>query len=155
MGRLDAAKRVDLLLRAAAGPGRLRVVVVGDGPERGGSSARRLARPRTAASASPGRVDGEELADLYATCLAVYYAPMDEDFGLLPYEAFLSGKPVITTIDAGGPLEAVPNGQTGVVVEPSPAAVGDALQWLEATARRRPSSADVGGRSPSGDLGAG
>ena len=37
-----------------------------------------------------GRVDADELADLYARCGAVYYAPVDEDFGMVPYEAFLS-----------------------------------------------------------------
>jgi len=31
-----------------------------------------------------GRVGEEELADLYARCLAVYYAPVDEDFGMVP-----------------------------------------------------------------------
>ena len=30
------------------------------------------------------------------------YAPVDEDFGMVPYEAFLSGTPVITTRDSGG-----------------------------------------------------
>ena len=54
-----------------------------------------------------GRVDDRELVDLYADCLAVYYAPIDEDLGLVPYEAFLSEKPVVTTRDAGGPLEVV------------------------------------------------
>ena len=68
-----------------------------------------------------GRVDGEALADLYARCLAVYYAPVDEDYGMVPYEAFLSAKPVVTTTDAGGPLEIVHDGETGVVVAPDAA----------------------------------
>ena len=54
-----------------------------------------------------GRVSEGELADLYASCLAVYYAPVDEDYGMVPLEAFLSEKPVLTTTDAGGPLEVV------------------------------------------------
>ena len=41
-----------------------------------------------------------------------------------PYEAFLSGKPVITTTDAGGPLEVVHDRHTGLVVAPeAPATV--------------------------------
>lgn len=131
VGRLDAAKRVDLLLQAAAPTGGLRVVVVGDGPERGRLEQLAASLGLDGRIRFAGRVDGEELADLYATCLAVYYAPMDEDYGLVPYEAFLSGKPVVTTTDAGGPLEAVTDGQTGVVVEPSPAAIADALRWLD------------------------
>ena len=48
-------------------------------------------------------MDEDELADLYARCLAVFYAPVDEDFGMVPYEAFLADKPVVTTVDAGVP----------------------------------------------------
>jgi glycosyltransferase involved in cell wall biosynthesis len=77
-----------------------------------------------------GRVGDDELADLYARCLAVYYAPVDEDFGYVPYEAFLSQKPVITTRDAGGPLEAVEDGVNGIVCEPSPLAIAEACAWL-------------------------
>ena len=77
-----------------------------------------------------GRVGESELAGLYARCLATFYAPVDEDFGMGPYEAFLSEKPVLTTIDAGGPLDVVHDGRTGLVVEPEPAAVAAALRWL-------------------------
>ena len=59
-----------------------------------------------------------ELVDLYAECLAVFYAPFDEDFGFVPYEAFLSEKPVVTTRDAGGPLEVVVDRENGLVCEP-------------------------------------
>ena len=41
-----------------------------------------------------------------------------------PYEAFLSGKPVITTTDAGGPLDVVHDRRTGLVVAPEATAVG-------------------------------
>jgi glycosyltransferase involved in cell wall biosynthesis len=65
-------------------------------------------------------------------CLAVYYAPVDEDFGMVPYEAFLSGKPVVTTTDAGGPLEVVVDRRTGLVAAPEPAALAEACTWLAA-----------------------
>ena len=77
-----------------------------------------------------GRVDEEELAGLYARCLAVYYAPVDEDFGMVPYEAFLAEKPVVTTTDAGGPLEVVSDRTTGLVIEPQAAALAEACSWL-------------------------
>ena len=41
-----------------------------------------------------------------------------------PFEAFLSGKPVITTTDAGGPLDVVHDRKTGLVVAPDAAAIG-------------------------------
>jgi glycosyltransferase involved in cell wall biosynthesis len=75
-------------------------------------------------------VDGAELADLYGRCLAVFYAPVDEDFGMVPYEAFLSEKPVVTTHDAGGPLEIVADRRTGLVCEPRAEAVAEGCSWL-------------------------
>jgi glycosyltransferase involved in cell wall biosynthesis len=131
VGRLDRAKRVDLLLRAAA-VDTFDVVVAGDGADR--SRLEELARELGLDSRVrfAGRVDDEELARLYATCLAVYYAPFDEDFGFVPYEAFLSEKPVVTTRDAGGPLEVVTDRRTGFVCEPEPAAVAEAVAWLAA-----------------------
>ncbi len=82
-----------------------------------------------------GRVAPDELADLYARCRAVYYAPVDEDFGMVPFEAFLAGKPVVTTTDAGGPLDVVRDGETGRVVEPRVDALSAALDVSEAEAR--------------------
>ena len=143
VGRLDRAKRVDLLLGAAALDDSLRIVVAGDGPDRERLerfSARQGVNGRVTFT---GRVDEHELVDLYARCLAVFYAPFDEDFGLVPYEAFLSEKPVVTTRDAGGPLEVVVDRENGLVCEPVPAAVAAACSWLAAN----PDQARACGRS--------
>ena len=143
VNRLDRAKRIDLLLDAAADEPTLSVVVAGDGPDR--ERLEKLVHDRglTGRVRFAGRVPGEELADLYATCFATYYAPVDEDFGLGPYESFLSGKPVITATDAGGPLEIVRDGSTGRVVEPQAAAVAEAAVWL----RDHPEEAAALGRA--------
>jgi glycosyltransferase involved in cell wall biosynthesis len=79
-----------------------------------------------------GRVSEEELTDLYAHCLAVFYAPVDEDFGMVPYEAFLAEKPVVTTTDAGGPLEIVSDRATGLVCAPRAEELAAACEWLRA-----------------------
>jgi glycosyltransferase involved in cell wall biosynthesis len=128
VNRLDRAKRIDLLVAAAKRDPSLRVVIAGEGPDR--ERLERLATGLNGQVTFAGRVDEEELADLYARCLAVYYAPVDEDFGMVPYEAFLSGKPVVTAVDAGGPLEVVHDRQSGVVVEPDAAAVARACAYL-------------------------
>jgi glycosyltransferase involved in cell wall biosynthesis len=131
VGRLDRAKRLDLLLRALPHDGALRATIVGEGPDRDRLVGLAGDLGLGGRVEFAGRVSDDDVADLYARCLAVFYAPLDEDFGMVPYEAFLSEKPVVTTIDAGGPLEIVTDGATGVVVEPEPAAIGGALSWLD------------------------
>ena len=130
--RLDRAKRIDLLLEAAALQPDLLVVVASDGPDRERLEVIASDRGLDGRVRFERRVSAEKLADLYATCSSVYYAPVDEDFGMGPYEAFLSGKPVITTTDAGGPLDVVNDGRTGLVVAPEAAAIGQAAAWLRA-----------------------
>ncbi|HLG09051.1 MAG TPA: glycosyltransferase family 4 protein [Gaiellaceae bacterium] len=130
VNRLDRAKRIDLLLEAAALDSGLEVVIAGDGPDR--QRLEGLARERglDGRARFAGRVSEEELADLYGRCLAVYYAPLDEDYGMVPFEAFLSEKPVLTTTDAGGPLEVVTDGRTGLVVSPDAHELARATGWL-------------------------
>jgi glycosyltransferase involved in cell wall biosynthesis len=128
VNRLDRAKRIDLLIEAAKSDSRLRIVIAGDGPDR--ARLERLAEGLDGQVEFTGRVDHERLADLYARCLAVFYAPVDEDYGMVPYEAFLSEKPVVTTLDAGGPLEVVRDRETGVVVAPRATALAQACAYL-------------------------
>ncbi len=130
VGRLDRAKRVDLLLGAAAMEPSLRVVVAGDGPDRERLEQTAARHGLNGRVEFRGRVDAVELADLYARCGAVYYAPVDEDYGMVPYEAFLAEKPVVTTTDAGGPLDAVADRRTGLVTEPRAQALAEALRYL-------------------------
>jgi glycosyltransferase involved in cell wall biosynthesis len=85
-----------------------------------------------------GRVSEDELIDLHARATATYYAPFNEDYGYVTIEAMASGKPVVTTHDAGGPLEFVRHLENGFVVDPTPEAVGQAFDQLAqdpATAR--------------------
>ena len=130
VGRLDRAKRIDLLLQALVLRPDVRAVVAGEGPDR--ERLEGLARHHDLDGRVQfvGRIDAEELAALYARCGGVFYAPVDEDFGMVPYEAFLSEKPVVTTTDAGGPLEVVADRRTGLVCEPRAAELAEACSWL-------------------------
>jgi glycosyltransferase involved in cell wall biosynthesis len=130
VGRLDRAKRVDLLLEALAVRPSLRCVIAGEGPDRDRLEGLARENGLDGRAVFAGRVSEEELTDLYARCLAVYYAPVDEDFGFVPYEAFLAEKPVVTTADAGGPLEVVRDHENGLVCEPAAAALAEACSWL-------------------------
>ena len=130
VGRIDRAKRIDLIVEAVASEPSLRLVVAGDGPERERLEELAAKRGLNGRVTFVGRVDEAGLTDLYARCLAVYYAPFDEDSGMVPYEAFLAEKPVVTTTDAGGPLEIVADRSTGVVCEPRPDSLAAACTWL-------------------------
>ena len=126
-GRLDAWKRMDLAVGAAAA-GRFRLVIAGDGADRARLEA--LARKSGADVTFAGRVSDDELLALYATCGAVVFPPADEDYGYIALEAFLSKKPVVTCTDSGGPLEFVVDGENGRVVAPDAAAIGAAVADL-------------------------
>ena len=108
-----------------------------------------------------GEVSDEALLDLYAGALGVIFPPYDEDFGYVTLEAFLSRKPVVTTTDAGGPMEFVADGVNGRIVPPEPEAIGAAIAALDADRRRaaamgeagyeRARERDVGRRDPAAD----
>lgn len=115
--RLDRLKRIDWLLRSMAHTQTpVRCLVAGSGPE--GDKLRALARKLNLADRVRflGRVSDDELLDLYADCLAVYFAPYDEDYGYVTIEAFKSRKPVLTGDDSGGVLEFVADSKTGYIL---------------------------------------
>lgn len=143
VGRLDRAKRVDLFVRALRQAPRARAVIAGAGPE--ADALRALAEGQGVAARVqfPGVVSDETLLDLYARARAVYYAPVDEDYGFVTVEAFASARPVITTDDAGGVLEFVEHGRTGLVCAPDPSAIAAALARVYA----EPEQARLWGRA--------
>jgi len=85
-----------------------------------------------------GRVTDEELLHLYNHCRAVYYAPIDEDYGYTTVEALQAAKPVVTAADSGGVLEFVTHDETGIVTSLDPYSLADAFNRLadEPLARR-------------------
>ncbi|WP_322512046.1 glycosyltransferase family 4 protein [Chloroflexus sp.] len=129
--RLDRAKRIDLLLAALARTATpVRAIIAGAGPDR--DRLHRLAAELDLGERVQfrGFVPDDELIDLYAHARAVYYAPVDEDYGFATVEAFGASRPVITTDDAGGVLEFVRHGENGLVSPPDPAAIAMHLDRL-------------------------
>ncbi len=129
--RLDRAKRIDLLLHALArcAP-HVRALVAGSGPDNARLQALAADLRLGERVRFLGFVDDAVLVDLYANARAVYYAPVDEDYGFATVEAFGAARPVVTTSDAGGVLEFVRDSINGYVVAPDPAVVGAALERL-------------------------
>ncbi len=105
-------------------------MIAGDGPERERLAARIRDRGSADRIEMVGRVDDERLLELYAGAAAVFYAPFDEDYGYVTVEAFKCAKPVVTTVDAGGVLEFVEDGLTGLVTDPDPRAIAASLDRL-------------------------
>jgi glycosyltransferase involved in cell wall biosynthesis len=84
-----------------------------------------------------GFVSPDDLYALYAGCRAAWYAPEDEDYGYVTVESLLSRKPVVTSTDAGGPLEFVEDGVTGAVAAPEAGALADAIDRIFALPESR------------------
>ncbi len=79
-----------------------------------------------------GFVTETEMIDLYAASLGICYLPFDEDYGYVTLEGMLSGKPVIVPRDGGGATEFIEHGREGLIVEPEPRAIAEALDSLYA-----------------------
>lgn len=137
VGRLAPEKRVDLLEATTRLPG-VRVVVVGDGPDR-----RRLERSLPGA-AFLGVQHGEDLARLYASLDVFAHTGPHETFGQTIQEALASGVPVVAPA-AGGPVDLVKSGVTGTLVPPGDAgALADAVRVLATDGARRQAYAAAG-----------
>lgn len=134
VGRLCSIKRVDLMIKALPIVHReivLKVVGTPDEPGVMDYFQNEIAKHHLQDRVEfLGRVDDQTLLDLYARCLAVYYAPHNEDYGYVTLEALASGKPVIAGTDSGGVLEFIEDGKNGVVVEPTTDAIGHAVNRL-------------------------
>jgi glycosyltransferase involved in cell wall biosynthesis len=132
--RLWARKGVTTFLDAAARVARevpgVRFVIVGDGPERA-----MLERHAAAAGVAPhvafvGRKDNHtELPAYYAAADVFAFHTLHEGMGIVLLEALASGCPVVTTA-AGGTVDIVRDGDTGLLVPP-----GDASAFAAAVVR--------------------
>src|SRR3954464_6238476 len=109
VAELMAHKRIDVAIEAFNRL-RLPLLVVGDGPEL--RRLRRLAGPTVTLT---GRLSDERVAELMSSARALIVTAAEE-FGIAAVEALASGRPVIA-LGAGGVLESVREGETGVYYE--------------------------------------
>ena len=110
-GRLVPYKRPEVAVLAARESG-VRLVVAGDGRSR--ATCERMADPSTVFL---GRIPDDQMRDLMRSCRALVF-PGEEDFGIVPVEAMSCATPVIA-LAAGGALDTVVDGATGVLVRPA------------------------------------
>jgi glycosyltransferase involved in cell wall biosynthesis len=130
VSRFTPLKRMSLIVEALAQPeaAGIRAVLAGEGESFDQVS--RLVRERGLEErvSLPGRLDEAALVDHLARCRAVVFPPFDEDYGFVTVEAFSAAKAVITCTDSGGPTELVQDGVSGLVSEPTPAALARAFR---------------------------
>lgn len=126
--RLDAPKRIDLLIRAylRSGVG-MPLRIAGSGPQ---ADALRQLAGKNPNIHFLGRITENQLVDEYAAAAFVPFLPEQEDYGLITLEAMLSAKPVLTTHDAGGVTELVRHEYNGLIVEPTEEALAKAIATL-------------------------
>lgn len=73
-------------------------------------------------------VDDNKIKELYSRSTAVLYAPINEDFGLVPLESMSSFKPVVA-VNEGGVRETILDGKTGFLVN-SPREMAEKMLYL-------------------------
>ncbi|MGI5371336.1 glycosyltransferase family 4 protein [Streptomyces iakyrus] len=130
VGRLAPEKQVELLSGICGLEG-VRVVIVGDGPSRPGLE---QALP---GAVFLGRRTGDDLARVFASFDVFAHTGPYETFCQTVQEAMASGLPVVAPA-AGGPLDLVAHGRTGLLVPPRDAsAVRGAVRSLAADAGLR------------------
>lgn len=132
VGRLVPYKGVDVLIRAM-GAVRARLIVVGEGPERGRLEALAVQSGVAGRVHFAGAVDDDEVRALYHAC-EVFVLPSvtrAEAFGMVQLEAMACGKPVVSTSLPSGVPWVNQHGVSGLVVPPGDvAALASALSHL-------------------------
>jgi len=119
VGKLGQNKRIELIIEALRKSAiKTKIIFAGDGARKNELEKRVAELGLSENIIFSGWIERKKLLDLYARASAIVYAALDEDFSLIPTEAFLCKKPVIATSDAGGMLEIVKDGETGIITEP-------------------------------------
>lgn len=136
VGRVSKEKNLEILVKAfrslVQSGEKVNLFIVGDGPYREEMEQALTETP----TIFMGYVEGEALAEVYASCDLFVFPSTTDTFGNVVLEGQASGLPVIVT-DCGGPQENIIPGKTGLVVEGnSEKSLLDGIQTLLSDPRR-------------------
>ena len=146
LGRISWEKGLDRLIAALPLAPEARVVIAGDDAD--GHATFLAAEARR--FGVTGRVTilarhvaGADKEALFAAARTFAMTSLSENFGLAAFEAMRRGVPVLTTADVGI-AEIVREAGAGLVVDPTPAAIGQGLGTLLADAARSRAMGETG-----------
>lgn len=126
VGRLEERKRPTVAVRAfrrlAGGEDPPQLHLVGDGPLRA-----EVERATGDNVRVHGYVDDARLVELVERAWAGLFLARREDFGITPVEYMAAGLPVVG-VDEPNTNRQVTDGETGLLVDPDPAAVAEGIQ---------------------------
>ena len=117
-GRLEANKRIPLIIEAFAKTPDKKLIITSSGPLKEWVETQIRDRNLTNITYE-GRVSDARRNHLMGSCLAGIYIPVDEDAGITQCEFLSVGKPVLG-VQEGGLLETVTNNFTGVLIPANP-----------------------------------
>lgn len=137
VGRMVPKKGFDVLLRALSQCHRLKLRLIGDGPER--NALEILARDLGLREwvEFRGSLKRDEVIRAMASSRAVIVPSRQEPFGLVALEAMAAGKPVIAA-RVGGLPEVLDDADAMLVPPDDPAALAQAIASLSARLEREP-----------------
>lgn len=114
VSRLQPEKRIDLIAKAFSLEDK-KLVIVGSGPETS-KIEKIIANSKNITMLN--FIDDKGLIELYSSCRATIYIPINEDFGLVPIESMASGK-ICIAVNEGGCKETILNRKTGYLINPT------------------------------------
>ncbi len=151
VNHLHPRKRIDLFLRAVEVASRsipgVTALIVGGGPEEASLKvlANDLGMKEGRDVIFTAAVPEAELPAHYALGDVYVHTGKEESFGLSVIEALAAGLPVVS-VNEGGPCDTVQDGISGYLVEPSPDALGAAIEALLAEPERAREMGKAGAR---------
>jgi glycogen synthase len=136
VGRVSKEKNLQILVNVfrllSQSDGEVKLVIVGDGPYRQEMEQALAGTP----AVFMGYMEGEALAEVYASCDLFVFPSTTDTFGNVVLEAQASAVPVIVT-DCGGPQENIIPGKTGIIVQGnSETSLWDGIQSLLSEPKR-------------------
>ena len=132
VARLTPQKRVDLAIRALAELERagepVELTLVGEGPERGALERLAAETLRRSRVRFTGARSAAEVARELALADVMVFPARGEGLGLAALEGLMAGVPVVACTDGGGVVSALNAHGGGLLAQPTPGAIADAVK---------------------------